>query len=692
MITQKLLKSILCLIAVLLLSSNAGNAQVSNADKLYEDGVYQMEAAGNFEGAVDYFNRIVTEYPENKQVASKALIMLGICYERLGNQQAEEAYQQVIDKYSDQTAQVAHARELLAQLHEKNSIAGQTIKLEKGIVETNSLSPDGTKMAGTDFTEGQNVAFYDFLSGETKLVTHHNWHDAWTYYPLWSPDGKEIAYIKAGWASNAPYSLWISDLEGNSRLLYENSNTGSVIYPCEWLPNGEGIVAELSDGDDNSLAIISVKDGRLNVLHEFEKQNLGIASVSPDGRFVVFTDGERNKRDIEIINVETKEITTFDDNPSDDTSPRWSPDGKHIVFKSNRHGDWALWGMAVKDAKPDGAAFMIMAGARDFSLLNWSSSGLVMTRVISASDIYTMPIEPFTAKSIGEPKPIRYTPTGSNYIPSYSHDGKHISFMSVDTKKGSITLVISSPDGTEPREFTVPPNFGGSDIRWTPDNTALGFAGIDSSQKAILVRFTLKTEKWEKWPLEMNSWSKIEWGKDGNSFYYIDNGFTGNAVGIYTRNLGDTVCKSLMLAREDEVIRSLRFSPDYSRLAYDQNATIWFLDMATGISKRVTPECDTLDNGLLKVNYHHPAWSPDGKHLMVVRINNSANGGQSYEVTVFDIEKGTSEKLDLGRSLPKDAQIRSVDWSPEGDKMLLETVSWVFEDHLMKNVIPDNQL
>lgn len=65
---------------------------------------------------------------------------------------------------------------------------------------------------------------------------------------------------------------------------------------------------------------------------------------------------------------------------------------------------------------------------------------------------------------------------------------------------------------------------------------------------------------------------------------------------------------------------------------------------------------------------------------------------QTYDVVVFNIENGTSEKIDMGRSLPRDAQIRNIDWSPAGDKILLGTVAWVFEDHLMKNVIPYDQL
>ena len=132
--------------------------------------------------------------------------------------------------------------------HESDD-AGQTIRLlfDEGVKMSNSLSPDGTKMAINDFSEGQNIAYYDFTTKERVLITHHTWYDKWTFFPVWSPDGKELAYIKAGWANIDPYGLWVSTLDGKERLLYFNPAPGSKIFPCDWLPNGSGVVIVLQD-------------------------------------------------------------------------------------------------------------------------------------------------------------------------------------------------------------------------------------------------------------------------------------------------------------------------------------------------------------------------------------------------------------------------------------------------------------
>jgi Tol biopolymer transport system component len=670
------------------------NAQISEAEKLYESGIYQLEAVGNFEEAIKIFNLVVKQNPENKPVAAKSLLKLGLCYERLGSQKAEEAYKQIIEKFPEQAKQVAEAKERLKALQQHNIGEDKTLKLnyDKEYFETNSLSYDGTKMAGTDFSQGQNIAYFDFVSKERKLVTHHNWDDAYTYYPIWSPGVKEIAYIKCGWKTSDPYSLWTSTLDGKARLLHSNPTPGFKIFPQEWLPNGKGVVAILQDSSGTSLAVISISGGPINILYKFEDNVINSASVSPDSKYILFSDGSQGKRDIRIINIETKEVSTFIENPADDSSPRWAPDSKHIVFKSNRHGDWAIWGVAVNGSMPmpEGPPFMTMSGAKDLRLLNWTPSGMVLNKVISSADIYKLQVDPLTGQAKGNPEQLNYSPTGSNFLPAWSPDSKQIVFSTQIREKRKVAIIVISADGRDSREFLLPPKCGPGILRWTPDGREIGFAGFDSTMKSTLFRLKLDSGSFEKWHLNLGTWTRIEWDKDGKSVYYPDFGVEGSQSRLIKRTVGQDEGKDYYIPESNEAtFRSFKFSRDYSQLAFQQGSQIMLLDIKSGNLKSLTPEAAAKNKyGVPPVAFKCPSWSPDNKKIMAVKELTDEKTNQIFKMVIIDVANGNSEEINLGKSLPKDVQIREIDWSSDGKEVVFGTVYWIHEDQLLKTVIP----
>ena len=689
--TTSLIICIFCLISFPITQSQA---QVSEAEELYEQGIYQLEAAGDFEEAITLFSRIVTEYPGDKSTAAKALLKLGLCYERQGSQKAEDAYEQIIEKFADQTPQVAEARQRLSALRQHDEPTGQTVKIiyDEGVTQSNCLSPDGSKMAIVDFSEGQNIAYYDFTIRERKLVTHYNWFDFWTFWPLWSPDGKELVYIKSGWKTNSPHALCVMSQDGKERTLYQNQAPGSKIYPAEWMPTGTGIIATLQDSLGFRLAIIPIDGGDVQILKTFDGDNYGMASASPDGRYVAYSIGPQGNKDIEIIDLETMEVSIFTDNPADDGAPRWSPDGKYMVFRSNRHGDYAIWGVEMKQGKPVGTPSLIMPGTRDMKLLNWTTSGLAINMVIMTADLYKLPLDPISGKSTGEPSMLRYTPTGSNIAAVWAPDGRHIAFYTFDMNKGKIDVVVTDDEGSGKMEYPLPPKCGNGILRWTPDGKAISFAGLDTTQKFNLFILSLEKGNWTRWPLGMESLSIVEWDKDGKTFYYTDNGMSDPQEKIFKRKLGDTV-GTVIYEPENmkEAFGSVACSRDHSKLAFQQDNYIMVMDLSNYQARLVTPVGDTAAsiNGASKIGYRLPTWSPDGTKLIVNRKITDEKMNQKFELCVIDLATGNIEDIDLGNSLPKDAQIRFIDWSPDGKELIISTVSWVSEDHLMKNVIPN---
>jgi dipeptidyl aminopeptidase/acylaminoacyl peptidase len=70
---------------------------------------------------------------------------------------------------------------------------------------------------------------------------------------------------------------------------------------------------------------------------------------SPDGRWIVYASDEgldaqgRHNYDIWMMRSDGTRKTQLTTNGSLDDSPNWSPDGKRIYFRSNRGGAWNIW-------------------------------------------------------------------------------------------------------------------------------------------------------------------------------------------------------------------------------------------------------------------------------------------------------------------------------------------------------------
>ncbi|MDE2812133.1 MAG: T9SS type A sorting domain-containing protein, partial [Gemmatimonadota bacterium] len=81
----------------------------------------------------------------------------------------------------------------------------------------------------------------------------------------------------------------------------------------------------------------------------------GAPSWSPDGRHIAFRShhAERDGNwDIYVMGSDGSNPTRLTDDPADDFSPSFSPDGRHIVFASERDGNWDIYVMGSDGSNP----------------------------------------------------------------------------------------------------------------------------------------------------------------------------------------------------------------------------------------------------------------------------------------------------------------------------------------------------
>ncbi len=88
-------------------------------------------------------------------------------------------------------------------------------------------------------------------------------------------------------------------------------------------------------------------------------QRVGEPDVSPDGKRVAFvvrdTDvaANRGRTDVWLIGIDGKGLRRLTTHAENDSSPRWSPDGRWVYFLSSRTGSAQVWRIAVAGGEAD---------------------------------------------------------------------------------------------------------------------------------------------------------------------------------------------------------------------------------------------------------------------------------------------------------------------------------------------------
>src|SRR5215467_12217076 len=150
-----------------------------------------------------------------------------------------------------------------------------------------SVSPDGRFYAFSSAKEGSALAVRTLATGETRYLTgrlsQDKAIDGNAYTPMFSPDGKVIAY---SWDSDTIPGYWLRVVDmagGSSRALYRPVGGGDPV-PTGWSPDGRYVVATESTGDRTvHLLLIPVDGGPPRVIKSFlDWQRPSRAKMSPD--------------------------------------------------------------------------------------------------------------------------------------------------------------------------------------------------------------------------------------------------------------------------------------------------------------------------------------------------------------------------------------------------------------------------
>ncbi|HEV3202532.1 MAG TPA: protein kinase [Bryobacteraceae bacterium] len=289
-------------------------------------------------------------------------------------------------------------------------------------------SPDGKWLAVSPpniISSASSITLISVESGERRDLGKLNPALARSREPAFSPDGRTLAYSESvgGTYGSAIWTIGLTpDLKPQGQPRQVAFSKLGVFYPV-WTPDGREIVFQ-EGVPESSGAICRVRaDGKGKIRHI---PGLGYTSgpiaLSRNGRMAFVRGGIDTdvwRYDLKGTEAPRKWIAST----AYDVSGEYSPDGKRIVFSSNRAGSRELW---VSDADGANAVQITHFGGPVAGTPRWSPDGRQIAfdgRPDGNADIFVVGSEGNELRRLTDAP-------GEDARPEWSHDGKWIYFSS----------------------------------------------------------------------------------------------------------------------------------------------------------------------------------------------------------------------------------------------------------------------
>jgi serine/threonine-protein kinase len=346
-------------------------------------------------------------------------------------------------------------------------------------------------------------------------------------FPLWSPDGTRIMFgsprgVEVVSALGGPVRLVVPD-EHDPRV--DPWGSGGPLMPAGWSPDGRRIAyvrrdtllaRDLDGGPEQPLA----QGGEM---HSF--------AWSPDGRWIACVRGNRQSRQPSFMfgNIGPTRIWLI---PADragapvpvtddqwfNASPTWAPDGRTLLFLSDRSGGSELHQLRIGgDGHPLGEPARLSNGLRAQGVsLSTNGRWLAYADWTETSNVWSLPIPTGAPVSVRQAEPVT---SGNQIIESFdiSSDGRWMLFDS--DRGGTMDLYRQPLAGGEPERLTQSP----ADEfwpQWSPDGREIAFHSFVDGRRQL---FVISAEGGSRRQVTDGSGDERAgvWTVDGRTLFYL---------------------------------------------------------------------------------------------------------------------------------------------------------------------------
>jgi Tol biopolymer transport system component len=347
-----------------------------------------------------------------------------------------------------------------------------------------TFSPDGNYVAfAWNGPKQDNFDIYlqQIDAGSPLRLTNDARRD---YSPVWSPDGRWIAFLRGQSEGGKSELRLMPPLGGQERKLGEIQVHEMVGMPrhLAWCPDGACLLVADSEGGKkpDALFVVALETGEKRQLTNPPPSVVGDSdpAVSPDGRSVVFRRNLTGGLVGELYSLslgkgliavgEARRLSTAAMNAA---HPAWTPDGTEILFGAKGN----LWRLAVASEKPP-ARLPFVGEEGLMPVVSPSQPGrpprLLYVRSFNDTNIWRIDTSALGAPS-SSPLAVAVSSTRSDQNPQISPDGRRVTFAS--NRSGETEIWLSDLDGSNAVQLTSMSAPVTGSPRWSPDGQTITY-------------------------------------------------------------------------------------------------------------------------------------------------------------------------------------------------------------------------
>ena len=391
-------------------------------------------------------------------------------------------------------------------------------------------------------------------------------------YPAWSPDGKQMAFLRCG---TGPCDIATVPVDGGPVHVVRNLPTYTLpddqpyyqfrqLNPV-WTADGKGIIYPYRGLEDNAerLVLQDVASGAITQLTAGRASDDDAApALSPDGRSVAFLRRHLSQTDVMSVDLKTRSEKVLEIEPDANTSGlTWAPDGSGVVAGIAHAGIYALRWIPLHGQPRQLDVKMPFVMNPVFSR---DGKSLMVLQVNRSRNLAEMRDGARDATPVFQSKQ-------RNTFNALSPDASQLAFLS--DRSGTFELWTSVREGTSflpPRQLTHGLGWYPSSVSWSPDGRMLA-VGISNTNQIDIVNAQTGSIALLRLPgLERcDTWNPV-WSSDGRWIYLST---WGEKPGIFRASTGPIPAVEQIMAGSAREIRAdgnraLYFEPNYGRGIY----------------------------------------------------------------------------------------------------------------------------